>query len=155
MKKLGLPRDLRTTFYEGAIRSRLEYASSVFHHSLTTEDTDRIEAIQRRAQRSIDDNIDRPSLASRRDVACAKMFEKLRARNDPMIPQPKSKTHERSFSYVVDGQLKRPPPHSTQRYLNSFIPAQTRVYNDSLNVNSTMQKRKLVERKEGTLYSQK
>jgi len=155
LKKLGLPRSLLATFYEQGIRSILESASPVFHHALTVEDTEKLERIQRRAERCINDNNVRVSLAARRQAACLSHFEKLINQESPLLPGRREKEHERSASYVVDGQFKNPPTYSTKRYLSSFIPAQARVYNNSLNVNSTIQKRKLTERKEGKLYSQK
>jgi hypothetical protein len=155
LKKLGLPRSLLSTFYEQGIRSILESASPVFHHALTVEDTEKFERIQRRAERCINDNNVRVSLAARRQAACDKHFEKLINQESPLLPGRRKKENKRSASYVVDGQFQNPPTYSTKRYLSSFIPAQARVYNDSLNVNSTIQKRTLIERKEGKLYSQK
>ena len=74
-------------FFKTVIRSLLEYACPVWHNSLTNEQSDRIESIQKRALKIICGfNIidyeqmrflyNLPSLTERRETLCEWFFEK-------------------------------------------------------------------------------
>ena len=138
-------------FYEQGIRSILEPASPVFHHALTVEDQARLEQVQRRAERCIRDGKVRVPLHQRREDACAKLFEKMRERKDPLLPPLHTKhiARFRAASNVADGQLDELT--GTKRYTDSFVPAQTRAYNYFVNKeNIDANKRKLFETQHGT-----
>ena len=151
LRKAGLPRTALAMFYEQGIRSILEPASPVFHHALTVEDQERLEQVQRRAERCIRDGKVRVSLHQRREDACAKLFDKMRERKDPLLPPLHTRhiARFRAASYVADGQLDELT--GTKRYTDSFVPAQTRAYNYKINKdNIDANKRKLYETRNGT-----
>ena len=75
----------------------------------------------------------------------------MRERNDPLLPPLRAKYIPlyRTASNVADGQFAT--LKGTKRYTDSFVPAQTRVYNYSINKeNMDANKRKLSETREGT-----
>ncbi len=151
LRKAGLPRTALAMFYEQGIRSILEPASPVFHHALTVDDQERLGQVQRRAERCIRDGKVRASLQQRREEACAKLFDKMRERNDPLLPPLRAKHIPlyRAASNVADGQLTM--LKGTKRYTDSFVPAQTRAYNYKINKdNIDANKRKLYETRTGT-----
>ena len=53
LKRSGLPQKDLLCFYESVIRSVVEYSCVVWHHNLTTAQSDRLEALQKRTLRII------------------------------------------------------------------------------------------------------
>ena len=94
---------------------------------MTVEDQARLEQVQRRAERCIRDGKVRVSRHQRREDACAKLFDKMRERKDPLLPPLHTKhiARFRAASNVADGQLDELT--GTKRYTDSFVPAQNKL----------------------------
>ncbi len=127
LKRAGVdPRDIVHIFTTVA-RPILEYAAVVWHTSLTQEQSDDIERIQKRALRiaypslESDDTqemLKLPSLHDRRDDMCRKLFVEMQS--------PSHKLHhllptERS-SITRDTKRYQVPKCRTERYKQSLIP---------------------------------
>jgi len=90
LKRAGLPADRLAHWYTSVIRPVLEYCAVVWHHGLSKNQSESIEAIQRRALRIVYPitasmpywaalhYADLPSLSERRDKLCRDFFKKLR-----------------------------------------------------------------------------
>ena len=117
------------TIYVSLIRSVCEYACPVWSTGLTSELSDMLESIQRRALRVIlpsityelaCDRLELPYLADRRKELCKTFFEQMK---DPshklndLLPPKRSNTYNfrRTATYPL-------PKCQTSRYKNSFVP---------------------------------
>jgi hypothetical protein len=136
MASMRFPRDVLMTFYNGAIRSPLEFAAPAFHYNLTERERKSIEKIQKRALRVIrKDRIqktDRKSasdiistdiepLADRRSVFCDAFFDKLLSQSCYLIPPVKR---------IRNGVMIQKKWIRTARYQKTFIPSQIDVFNN-------------------------
>jgi hypothetical protein len=130
LKRSGLASDELVHFYTTVIRPILEYACPVWHTSLTGEQSNTLEAVQRRALRIIfgkgfciglHNQAGLDSLASRRESLSFKFFEQ--------ILQPSSCLHyllpptrdPELISRLRHPRLYEPPKTRTQRFKNSFL----------------------------------
>ena len=90
LKRAGLPADRLAHWYISVVRPVLEYCAVVWQHGLSKNQTESIEAFQRRALRIVYPITasmpywaalhypDLPSLSDRRDKPCRDFFQKLR-----------------------------------------------------------------------------
>ena len=88
LKRSGARIDDMLHFFKTVIRSLLEYACPVWHNSLTHEQSDQIESIQKRALKMICGSsiidyeqlhilYNLPSLSKRRETLCKRFFFNL------------------------------------------------------------------------------
>jgi hypothetical protein len=147
MASMHFPKDILMTFYQGAIRSPLEFAAPAFHHILTEKETKSMEKIQKRALRIITKtnqqksdltstnegvSTNMPSLADRRSDFCATFFDKLRSQSCPLIPPVKM---VRNGSRISKENIR------TSRYQTTFLPTQIDIFN-SRNILNPVTKRR-------------
>ena len=94
LKRAGVVREDLVYFYQAVVRPILEYASPVWHTSLTKEQTKSLEDFQRRALRVIIDNIpyeeacyqlNLPRLADRRHSLCRILFQQITNRQSHIL----------------------------------------------------------------------
>lgn len=131
LKRCSMSQDDLLHFYTSFIRPVLEYACPAWHTSITTDQCNRIEYVQRRALRIIYGDIDTnyictvvklDSLFKRRESLCRLFFESmLRADNclHYLLPAPRSLN---SISRLRTAKLFIPHTARTSRYQKSFLP---------------------------------
>ena len=129
LKRAGLTESDLRRVYTTLIRPVCEYACPVWSPSLTSEQRNIIESIQKRAlkiirpQDSYDEactHLNLPSLCSRRDNICASFFDNMKLSSHSLhnLLPPK-----RQCDYRLRNHSTYPKPKcKTNRYKNSFIP---------------------------------
>jgi len=128
LKWAGVSQNNLVYYYEAIVRPVLEYASKVWHTSLTADQTKTIEAVQRRACQIIIGGTENcallrlENLADRRDWQARKLFKQIMNRSGHclhhLLPAKSDET--------VTSRLRRSVklPHlfpRTNRFQNSFI----------------------------------
>ena len=128
LMRAGASRSDMLQFYKSTVRSAVEYACPVWHTGLTTEQTDRIESVQRRALRIIDPGLSYnealtltglETLHARRERMSQSFFLKTLAPDHKLhhlIPEPREVRYglRRANRYPV-------PAHRTQRARKNLI----------------------------------
>eukprot|EP00732_Lithocolla_globosa_P000616 Lithocolla_globosa_v1_NODE_216_length_5076_cov_24.159729.p1 type:complete len:501 gc:universal NODE_216_length_5076_cov_24.159729:2450-3952(+) len=133
MVSIGLPKEMLKNFVESNILSQLEQASPVFHHSIAADDFEKIEKVQTRAYSSIS-QIPQKTMASRRQTACDKIFKKMINRKSQLLREGSTartgqmRSCQSTYKHSRQETLVE-TTNRTLRYNNSFVPAQTQVYN--------------------------
>ena len=127
-KMLPSPKDI-TKVYATLVRPLLEYASPVWHGGLTDQQDALLESIQERAmklafptftyQESLDE-CNLPTLSSRRELACKRLFEAMQhpahKLHDFLSPKKERRYESQSNkAYVL-------PKVRTDRFKDSFMP---------------------------------
>ncbi len=132
LKRAGVPVEDIVRIFVSVIRPKLEYACPVWHTSLTEEDSDLIESIQKRVIRMLFPNIsydealesvNLPTLKARRADICEKLFEEIQGedhRLNHLLPKPHDRGGHNTRISVSQKFLL--PKWRTKRYKNSFIP---------------------------------
>jgi hypothetical protein len=135
LKRAGMSEHDLTTYYKTVIRPVIEYGSSIWQASITDEQTHRLEAIQRRAERIIcGENVQSGQLSplkTRFDLHAKELFNSLL--------QPTSCLHdilpaERDTAIINKLRHANKLPHlfaRTERYKCSFVPYALANYQQS------------------------
>ena len=142
LRKSGAPTTDLLAVYMCYIRPILEYASPVWHSSITDKQSRAIESVQKRAVRIITGQsydsytqvlnfLNIPSLETRRTQLLAKFGEKLlgSTRFRSMLPPDRASVCSRNLRSSTTAGLQLPKCLTT-RYRRSTIPALTHILND-------------------------
>jgi hypothetical protein len=134
LKRSGVDLDDILHFYYSVVRPVLEYACPAWHTGLTRDQSDRLEAVQKRSlsiifNMSVSENYEEfcssngiETLAKRRDNLCRRFFFKCVANENSCLHYllPTSKENN-----IANNLRNRPKYHilpvHTARYMNSFI----------------------------------
>ena len=121
LRRAGLSKADLTTYYIHIVRPVLEYCCVVWHTSLTVNQREKIENIQKRALKIIGDEASSlESLESRREQQCKKFFNDIKKENHKLhdlLPKLKTCNH-----YNTRNFKPYPLPNcTTDRFKNSFI----------------------------------
>jgi hypothetical protein len=132
---MHFPKEVLMTFYNGGIRSPLEFACPAFHHKLTTQETKSLERIQKRALKVLSragfSDYSIPPLSERRSEFCSEFLEKLISQSSSLIPQ---------IVVVKNGQKIPQFFARTERYKRTFIPSQIENFNSTHVLNPETQR---------------
>jgi len=132
LKRAGVAKKDILQFYKSCIRSVLEYASIVFHHSLPKYLSDDIERIQRRALSIIYPDLDyrdaltesgETTLYERRERASWKFFQRILENPSHKLHNLISKAHSASSFNLRYKRLINIPHFKTERFKNTFLVA--------------------------------
>jgi hypothetical protein len=134
LKRSGVDLDDILHFYYSVVRPVLEYVCPAWHTGLTRDQSDRLEAVQKRSlsiifNMSVSENYEEfcssngiETLAKRRDNLCRRFFLKCVANENSCLHYllPTSKEND-----IANKLRNRPKYHilpvHTARYMNSFI----------------------------------
>ena len=140
LRRSGLSSDELISIYTALIRSILEYCCAVWHNSLPSYLSEKIERLQKRALRIIFPHftyrealsaINYPKLDDNRQRLCSKVFKKMQTRSDCKLASLVPKTR-----FSVHGQQLRSSNKlslfkcNTDRFKCSFFPALTQYINN-------------------------
>ena len=139
LKRFGFSAEELSVMYSGYVRPVLEYADVVWHSGLTAKQCNDIEAIQKRACRTIlgrqylsyDDALnscDLDTLSGRRESHCQRFAEGLAQNNrtSSLIPPTRGECHGRNLR---NNHKILPPRARTERFNNSPVPYFIRLLN--------------------------
>ena len=128
LKRARITKSKIVQVYLSIVRPILEYACQVWHAGLTVQQTQLLESIQERALRLAfpsltyeealqEANI--PTLSSRRDILCKRLFQEAEAPDHKLFPLlPVQKTH--AYQHRQPSKYPLPKVH-TERFKGSFI----------------------------------
>ena len=128
LKRARITKSKIVQVYLSIVRPILEYACQVWHAGLTVQQTQLLESIQERALRLafpsltceealLEANI--PTLSSRRDILCKRLFQEAEAPDHKLFPLlPVQKTH--AYQHRQPSKYPLPKVH-TERFKGSFI----------------------------------
>ncbi|KAI8521548.1 hypothetical protein Bbelb_013020 [Branchiostoma belcheri] len=129
LKHFNLPTGDLVTIYTSFVRPVLEYCAPVWHPGLTCAQSDKLEAVQRRAVRTIlgrrftsyeqgRTDLNLPLLSDRRQKLCLKFGTHLESHTPSMLPPKGSDYHDRT---TRNRDKYRPIKCRTERLRNSPI----------------------------------
>ena len=133
LKRSGASIDDMLHFFKTVVRSLLEYACPVWHNSLTGEQSDVIESIQKRAFKIIfGSNIidyqqmcllyNLPTLSERRDTACKRFYEKSVLRSTSCLHYLLPSCRDNNIvAKLRNASIYATPTVRTDRFRKSFI----------------------------------
>jgi hypothetical protein len=126
MSSMHLPKEVLMAFYNGGIRSPLEFAAPAFHHKLTIQEAKSLERIQKRALKVLSqvggDVEGIASLSERRAELCSSFLEKLISNSSSLIPP----AQELRNGKMIPQSFAR-----TERHKQTFVPSQIAIFNSN------------------------
>ena len=134
LKRAKVPPEDILTILVSIIRPKLEYACPAWHTSLTEEDHDLIESVQKRCLKmvfpsmSYDEALKAaniPTLKERRYDICVKLFEDMQNENHRLfhlLPAEHDRGGHNTRLRLSHSSKYQVPKWKTKRYKNSFVP---------------------------------